>query len=229
MGLMIGTQEDGTPYPVDTPVTYHGRPHPWGPLCVGEPVCVPFVKCSCEGFLNPNCVAETHIDGIVRDPNRNDQLGANTSTARIVREHATWAQAGLPPTAAAREAVLDKRDEREERTHAERDADARREALGCTHPTDEPCFGPKAVRDAIRARQQVGETPSAYRPPPGHYSTGTGIDPWAVWDAFDLDRYTANAVKYLLRAGKKDIAPRLEDLKKARDYVNKAIEREELK
>lgn len=72
-------------------------------------------------------------------------------------------------------------------------------------------------------------TPSSYRPPPDHYSTGAGIDPWQVWDAFDLDRYTANAVKYLLRAGKKDIAPRLDDLKKARDYVNKAIEREENK
>lgn len=66
-----------------------------------------------------------------------------------------------------------------------------------------------------------------YAPPPEHYSTGTGIDPWAVWDAFDLDRYTANAVKYLLRAGKKDIAPRLDDLKKAANYVAKAIEMEE--
>lgn len=78
---------------------------------------------------------------------------------------------------------------------------------------------PDAVHDAGAV--------AAYRPPPDHYSTGAGIDPWAVWDAFDLDRYTANAVKYLLRAGKKDIAPRLDDLKKARDYVNKAIEREE--
>lgn len=70
--------------------------------------------------------------------------------------------------------------------------------------------------------------PSAkYDPPPTHYD-GKGIDPWAVWDAFDLDRYTANAVKYLLRAGKKDIAPRLDDLKKARNYINKAIEREEI-
>ena len=67
-----------------------------------------------------------------------------------------------------------------------------------------------------------------YDPPPSHYATQGGMDPWAVWDAFDLDRYTANAVKYLLRAGKKDIAPRLEDLKKARNYINKAIEREEL-
>lgn len=69
------------------------------------------------------------------------------------------------------------------------------------------------------------DTPS-YDPPPKHYDGGV-IDAWAVWDAFDLDRYTANAVKYLLRAGKKDIAPRLDDLVKARNYINKAIELEE--
>lgn len=68
-----------------------------------------------------------------------------------------------------------------------------------------------------------------YDPPPPHYATPAGMDPWAVWDAFDLDRYTANAVKYLLRAGRKDIAPRLDDLRKARNYINKAIEVEESK
>lgn len=72
--------------------------------------------------------------------------------------------------------------------------------------------------------------PKAYAPPPKHYSGAGGIDPWAVWDAFDLDRYTANAVKYLLRAGKKEIngeqVPVMDDLIKARNYINKAIERE---
>jgi hypothetical protein len=66
-----------------------------------------------------------------------------------------------------------------------------------------------------------------YDPPPTHYATGKGFDVWDVWDAFDLDRYTAGAIKYLLRAGKKDIAPRLDDLKKAANYVAKAIEMEE--
>lgn len=67
----------------------------------------------------------------------------------------------------------------------------------------------------------------SYDPPPAHYATDAGIDPWAIWDAYDLDRYTAGAVKYLLRAGKKDIAPRLDDLRKAANYVAKAIEMEE--
>ena len=66
-----------------------------------------------------------------------------------------------------------------------------------------------------------------YDPPPTHYATGSGLDPWAVWDAYDLDRYTANAVMYLLRAGKKSIAPKLDDLRKAANYVAKAIEMEE--
>jgi hypothetical protein len=79
----------------------------------------------------------------------------------------------------------------------------------------------------VEDREDDAEWTADYRPPPTHYDAGGGLDPWKVWDAFDLDRYTANAVKYLLRAGKKDIAPRLDDLKKARDYVNKAIEREE--
>lgn len=69
--------------------------------------------------------------------------------------------------------------------------------------------------------------PPSYDPPPSHYQGNGTIQPWDVWDAFDLDRYTANAVKYLLRAGKKDIAPRLDDLRKAANYIAKAIEMEE--
>jgi hypothetical protein len=68
---------------------------------------------------------------------------------------------------------------------------------------------------------------TAYDPPPAHYRGNGTIQPWDVWDAFDLDRYTANAVKYILRAGRKDIAPRLDDLKKAANYIAKAIEMEE--
>lgn len=80
--------------------------------------------------------------------------------------------------------------------------------------------------DATLTQGDMGQLP--YDPAPSHYQ-GNGMDPWAVWDAFDLDRYTANAVKYLLRAGKKDIAPRLDDLRKARNYINKLIELEESK
>lgn len=74
---------------------------------------------------------------------------------------------------------------------------------------------------------EVERTQPDWKTPPAHYTSKSGIQPWDVWDEFDLDRYTANAVKYILRAGKKDIAPRLDDLIKARNYINKAIDMEE--
>lgn len=89
---------------------------------------------------------------------------------------------------------------------------------------DCPLHGPQDLKPAANK----DAAPASYDPPPDHYSTGAGIDPWQVWDAFGLDKdaYLANAVKYILRAGKKDIAPRLDDLIKARNYINKAIEKE---
>lgn len=68
----------------------------------------------------------------------------------------------------------------------------------------------------------------AYEPPPPHYDGG-GIDGWAIVDAFGLDYYLGNAMKYIIRCGKKDIAPRLDDLRKAANYIAKAIEMEEKK
>lgn len=93
---------------------------------------------------------------------------------------------------------------------------------GDPHPYDEVCETTPPCRP-------VEDDAAGYRPPPKHYQGDGTIDPWRIWDAYDLDRYTANAVKYLLRAGKKDIAPRLDDLKKAADYIAKAIEMEEQK
>ena len=58
---------------------------------------------------------------------------------------------------------------------------------------------------------------------PSHYQ-GNGMTPFDVWDAFDLDRYEANAVKYLLRWRKKN---GVEDLKKAEHYVQILIQRAE--
>lgn len=72
-------------------------------------------------------------------------------------------------------------------------------------------------------------TVHSYDPPPAHYDGGSGIDNWTIWDAYDLDRYTANVVKYVLRAGKKSNTPRLDDLIKARNYIEKAIEMEKSK
>lgn len=65
-----------------------------------------------------------------------------------------------------------------------------------------------------------------YRPPPTHYQ-GDGIDPWQIWEAFDLDPWSAALVKYILRSGKKPGESKLKDLLKARDYLAYLIEREE--
>ena len=51
------------------------------------------------------------------------------------------------------------------------------------------------------------------------------IQPWDVWEEYGLDPWLANCVKYLLRAGNK--GPAVEDLKKARHYLDRAIERAE--
>lgn len=51
------------------------------------------------------------------------------------------------------------------------------------------------------------------------------IQPWDVVDEYELSFYAGNALKYLLRAGRKGAA--LEDLRKCRHYLDKLIEVEE--
>ena len=61
---------------------------------------------------------------------------------------------------------------------------------------------------------------------PSYYGSKNGIEVFDVIDSFDLDFYSGNVVKYLLRAGRKDPSKRIEDLVKARTYLNRIIERE---
>lgn len=58
----------------------------------------------------------------------------------------------------------------------------------------------------------------------GHYRQ-TKLQPWDVIDAWGLDFYAGNALKYLYRAGRK--GSKVEDLKKAAHYIAKMIELEE--
>jgi hypothetical protein len=56
---------------------------------------------------------------------------------------------------------------------------------------------------------------------PSHYKAG-GLEAIDIIEAFGLGFHLGNAVKYILRAGRK--APGvLEDLKKARWYIDRAI------
>lgn len=63
---------------------------------------------------------------------------------------------------------------------------------------------------------------------PAHY--GGEENPYEaikVIEAWDLDFCLGNTVKYISRAGKKNPAKKVEDLKKAVWYLSRAIEKEE--
>lgn len=49
--------------------------------------------------------------------------------------------------------------------------------------------------------------------------------PFDIIDAFGLDFYAGNALKYLLRAGRKPGVEAAEDLKKAQHYIAEMIRR----
>lgn len=70
------------------------------------------------------------------------------------------------------------------------------------------------INENLAATSQVG----------GDHYRQTSIQPWDIVDDWSLDYYRGNALKYLLRAGRK--GPALQDLEKARHYIEKCIERE---
>lgn len=61
---------------------------------------------------------------------------------------------------------------------------------------------------------------------PDYYKTDSTYEPWKIIDAYGLDFYLGNALKYLLRAGNKAGNPMEQDLKKAVEYINHAIEKQ---
>ena len=63
---------------------------------------------------------------------------------------------------------------------------------------------------------------------PQHYQSG-GLQAIDVIEAFELNFRTGNAVKYILRAGKKNPEKHIEDLKKAVWYLNRQISKLEQK
>lgn len=62
----------------------------------------------------------------------------------------------------------------------------------------------------------------------GYYAKG-GIEAIDVIDAFELNFNLGNTIKYVLRAGGKSEETRLIDLKKALDYLQHEIDKEEAK
>ena len=62
---------------------------------------------------------------------------------------------------------------------------------------------------------------------PKHYKTASGIEAIDVIEAFDLDFARANAVKYILRCGKKDDP--IQEICKAIWYLERYIQQQETK
>ena len=103
---------------------------------------------------------------------------------------------------------------------------------GWDYPGSQVCVVCREVENigftTIRARRthRHGEDPKdeldlVNNPP--HYQSG-GIEAIDVIEAFELPYHIGSAVKYLLRAGRKD--NRLMDLEKAAWYIDREIERE---
>jgi Protein of unknwon function (DUF3310) len=66
------------------------------------------------------------------------------------------------------------------------------------------------------------ELPDLVNHPP-HYKSG-GLEVIDVIEAFDLGFHRGNAIKYILRAGKKDSEKYRQDLEKAIWYLNREVE-----
>lgn len=65
--------------------------------------------------------------------------------------------------------------------------------------------------------------PARNRQVGGNHYRGRRIQPWDIWEAYNLSAFEGAIIKYLLR----DKGNRLEDLKKARHTLDKLIEIEE--
>jgi hypothetical protein len=92
-------------------------------------------------------------------------------------------------------------------------------------------FGNKFYNDDQLATVQTTTEVAQQNDPvshPAHYTSG-GIETIDAIEAWGLGFHLGNAVKYISRAGKKDPAKTVEDLKKARWYLDREIGRLEAK
>jgi len=81
---------------------------------------------------------------------------------------------------------------------------------------------------AVEAGQSDGLQSSDTVNHPAHYTAG-GVETIDAIEAWGLGFCLGNAVKYISRAGKKDPAKMVEDLKKARWYLDRELTRLEAK
>lgn len=95
----------------------------------------------------------------------------------------------------------------------------------CVTGCNDPCTA--GLNVCYGHRGPVGSDLPVIRPPddvnaPAHYRSG-GLEAIDVIEAFDVNFRLGNAVKYILRAGRKDPAKRKQDLEKAAWYLAREI------
>lgn len=59
---------------------------------------------------------------------------------------------------------------------------------------------------------------------PSHYHKASGVEVIVAIEAWGLGFCLGNVIKYVARAGRKDSGTRMEDLEKARWYLNRELE-----
>lgn len=99
-------------------------------------------------------------------------------------------------------------------------------SLHCAHELEimhaDALKGTPNLQDLEPFKDNTNIRPNYYRT---LLSNGTEVECFDLIDALGLDFYLGNALKYLWRAGKKEGAPKLEDLRKIRTYIEQALEK----
>lgn len=84
-------------------------------------------------------------------------------------------------------------------------------------------FGDEPVRDYVQCLTCAWSKELKRREPPKHYDQN--IQPWDAIDAWSLDFWAGNAVKYICRAGKKEDNTAVQDYEKAITYLEECVRR----
>ena len=86
----------------------------------------------------------------------------------------------------------------------------------------QPALGRSGWREPSTNSPTSSTHKSSTKYDPDHYHGS--VEPWDLIAAQDLDFFSGNIIKYVVRAGKKDGESTLDDLIKAQVYLKKLIE-----
>jgi len=84
-------------------------------------------------------------------------------------------------------------------------------------------FGNNPIKKHIQCLECGWSKELKRKDPPSHYDHG--IQPWDAIEAWSLDFWEGNALKYICRAGKKESNTAIQDYEKAITYLEECIRR----